>query len=84
MLLTATQKLCLRIVIYLYIWFILIFHPDFSFLHCYTDGSKIDDGPVGYGYVIQDPSDPTLDVRSLGSLGVEAEVFQGEVVAIEK
>ena len=57
-------------------------NSDLPGLHCYTDGSKFDDGPVGYGYVIKAPDDPTLDVRGFGTLGCEAEVFQGEVVAI--
>ena len=50
---------------------------------CYTDGSKIEQGPVGYGYVIKTPGNSD-NIESYGNLGYEATVYQGEVVAVHK
>ena len=46
---------------------------------CYTDGSKIEDGPTGFGYIIKDED---TELSGKGSLGKHATVFQGETYAI--
>ena len=49
-------------------------------LHIYTDGSKIDDGKAGYGFVVRNHYQ-TLE-SDYGYLGKEATVFQSEIKAI--
>ena len=53
---------------------------SFEGIACYTDGSQIDEGNVGYGSLVAG----TEPWESCGNLGPEASVFQGEVVAIQK
>ena len=47
---------------------------------CYTDGSQIDEGPVGFGFVARLPE----VVEGSGSLGLGRTVFQGEVFAVQR
>ena len=48
---------------------------------CYTDGSKQEEGPVGFGYVIRDGED---EYTENGHIGDRATVFQGEVFAVDR
>ena len=51
---------------------------------CYTDGSKIEEGPTAYGYLIDTKlPDETLFTGS-GSLGPHAPVFHGEIFAVHE
>lgn len=47
---------------------------------CYTDGSKTEDHPVGYGYIILNGE----ELVSNGNIGSDGTVFQGEIMAIHQ
>ena len=49
-------------------------------IECYTDGSQIDEGPVGFGFIAHLPE----VVEGSGSLGLGRTVFQGEVFAVQR
>ena len=52
-------------------------------IQIYTDGSKIDDGPTGYGtFIIQAATQTTIS--EYGNLGLTASVFQGEIYAVTR
>ena len=48
---------------------------------CYTDGSKQEDSPVGYGYVVYQGNDEYV---GYGNIGTQATVYQGEVFAVDR
>ena len=57
--------------------------PNGDYILAYTDGSKIDDGPSGFGTVVQyNLGGIFRTITHSGSLGCHATPYQGEVVAI--
>ena len=52
-------------------------------LFCYTDGSQIDDGEVGFGFTLVKEADSMTPQNESGNLGYDASVFQGEIFAIQ-
>ena len=48
---------------------------------CCTDGSQIDDSPVGYRIIIKTK---VVEVTDNGQLGIDATVYQGEVFAVDQ
>ena len=54
-----------------------------DYILAYTDGSKIEDGPAGFGTVIKYTlNGETTTTTHCGSLGLHATPYQGEIVAI--
>ena len=57
--------------------------PDGDYILAFTDGSKIDEGPAGFGAVVQYHLGGQIKtITHSGSLGLHATPYQGEVVAI--
>ena len=48
---------------------------------CYTDGSKQEDSPVGYGLLIHEGEET---YEEYGQIGTQATVYQGEVFAVDR
>ena len=48
---------------------------------CYTDGSKIEESPVGFGYLVRSTAS---NHGEHGHIGTHSTVFQGEVFAIQR
>ena len=57
--------------------------PQGDYILAYTDGSKIKDGPAGFGAIVQyNLKGHTSMIQYCGSLGTHATPEQGDVVAI--
>ena len=57
--------------------------PEGDYILAYTDGSKIGDGPAGFGAIVQYNLDgKSTTITHSGSLGTHTTPYQGEVIAI--